>query len=145
MGYAPALAISHYGQLAIAIASRVASHQHLGIDLQPIASRTPEFETASFTPRERSLLESVEASARLEWLARFWCAKVAIGKALGCGLRHGPQSVIITAFEADGTVIKAVLGDKFAGEFPALADLSMAVYTIRHRDFIIATTLCEGA
>ena len=45
----------------------------------------------------------------------------------------------------DGEVVKAVLGDKLANEFPALADISMSVYTIRHRDFIIASTLCEGA
>ena len=121
IGYTPALAISNCGQLAIAIASRCASHQRLGVDLQQIESRTPEFEGVAFTPQERSLLDSIEASARLEWLTRFWCAKEAIGKALGCGLRHGPQSVIIKAFEADGEVVKAVLGDKFASEFPALA------------------------
>ena len=145
IGYTPALAISRCGQLAIAIASRCASHQRLGLDLQQIESRGLEFEVGAVTPQERSLLESIEVSARLEWLTRFWCAKEAIGKALGCGLRHGPQSVIVKAFETDGEVVKAVLGDKLASEFPALADISMAVYTIRHRDFIIASTLCEGA
>jgi phosphopantetheinyl transferase len=144
IGYTPALAIAHYGQLAIAIASRCASHQRLGIDLQQIESQRPEFD-AGVTPQERSLLERIEASARLECLTRFWCAKEAIGKALGCGLRHGPQSVIVKAFEADGEVVQAVLGDKLASEFPAWADISIAVYTIRHRDFIIASTLCEGA
>ena len=145
IGYAPALAISNCGQLAIAIASRCASHQCLGVDLQQIESRTPEFEAATFTPQERSLLESIEPSARLEWLTRFCCAKGAIGKALGRGLRHGPQSVIIEAFKTDGEVIKAVLGDQLVSEFPALAGISIAVYTIRHRNFIIASTLCEGA
>jgi phosphopantetheine--protein transferase-like protein len=145
IGYAPALSISHCGQLAIAIAGRCASHQRLGVDLQQIDSRSPELEGAAFTPQERSLLDSIEASARLEWLTRFWCAKEAIGKALGCGLRHGPQSVIVKAFETEGEVVKVVLGDKLVSEFRALAGLSMAVYTIRHRDFIIASTLCEGA
>jgi len=145
IGYAPALAISNCGQLAIAIAGRCASHQRLGVHLHQIQSQRPEFEGDTFTPQERSLLESIEASARLEWRTRFWCAKEAIGKALGCGLRHDPQSVIVKAFETDGEVVKAVLGDKLASEFPTWADLSMAVYTVRHRDFIIASTLCEGA
>jgi phosphopantetheinyl transferase/malonyl CoA-acyl carrier protein transacylase len=140
IGDIPALAVSNCGQLAIAIAG----HQRLGVELQPIESQRPEFEAGAFTPQERSLVERIEASARLEWLTRFWCAKEAIGKALGCGLRHGPQSVIVTAFETDGEVVKAVLGDKLASEFSALADISMAVYTIRHGDFIIASTLCEG-
>ena len=145
IGYTPALAISQCGQLAIAIAGRCTSHQRLGVELQPIESQIPEFEAGAFTPQERRLLERIDASARREWLRRFWCAKNAIGKALGCGMRHGPQSVIVTAFETDGEVVKAVLGDKLAGEFPALADIAMAVYTIRHGDFIIASTLCEGA
>jgi phosphopantetheinyl transferase len=145
MGYTPALAISHHGQLAIAIAGRATSQQHLGVDLQPIESRTPEFEGGSFTPQERHLLGSIEASARLEWLTRFWCAKNAIGKALGGGLPYGPLSVTITAFDRDGEVVKVVLGDKLAHDFPALADIAMTVYTIRHRDFIIASTLCERA
>ena len=145
IGDTPALTISHCGQLAIAIAGRCASHQCLGVDLQPIESQRSEFEAGAFTAQEERLLESVEASARLEWLTRFWCAKNAIGKALGCGLRYGPPSVLITAFDTDGEVIKAILGDQLANEFPALADIPMSVYTIRHRDFIIASTLCEGA
>jgi phosphopantetheinyl transferase len=144
IGDTPALSIASCGQLAIAIAGRCASHQHLGVDLQQIESRSPEFEGGAFTPQERRLLDSIEASARLEWLTRFWCAKEAIGKALGWGLRHGPQSVIVKACDTDGGVVKVVLGDKFASEFPVLAGISMAVYTIRHRDFIIASTLCEG-
>jgi phosphopantetheinyl transferase len=145
IGYAPALSISHGAQLAIAIAGRCAGDQRLGVDVQPIESRPPEFEAVAFTPQERSLLDRTGASSRLEWLTRFWCAKEAIGKALGCGLRHGPQSVIVTAFHSDGGVVEVVLGDELAGEFPALAGIALAVYTIRHREFVIASTLCEGA
>jgi phosphopantetheinyl transferase len=145
VGYTPALAISHCGEFAIAIAGRCASHQRLGLNLQPIESRRPEFEVGAFPPPEQRLLESIAPSARLEWLTRFWCAKHAIEKALGCGLQSGPPSVIITALDMDSEVVTAILGDKLAGEFPALADISMSVYTIRHGDFIIASTLCEGA
>jgi phosphopantetheinyl transferase len=145
VGYTPGLAISYCGQFAIAIAGRCADHQRLGVDLQPVESRTSDFETSVFAPQEERLLEGVESSARLEWLTRFWCAKNAIGKALGGGLRHGSQSVMITAFDRGGEVVKAVLRDQLAVEFPALAGMAITVYTIRHRDFIIASTLCEGA
>jgi hypothetical protein len=53
--------------------------------------------------------------------------------------------VIVTAFHSDGGVVEVVLGDELAGEFPALAGIALAVYTIRHREFVIASTLCEGA
>jgi acyl transferase domain-containing protein/phosphopantetheinyl transferase len=145
MGYTPAVSSCHVPQLAIAIAGQCAKHQRLGVDLRQIESPSPAFEGDAFTPQERSLLESIGESAHLEWLTRFWCAKQAIGKALGCGLRYGPQSVIVKALETNAEVVKVVLGDKFASEFPALAGTFIAVYTIRHRDFIIASTLCEGA
>jgi acyl transferase domain-containing protein/phosphopantetheinyl transferase (holo-ACP synthase) len=144
IGYTPAVAVANFGQLAIAIAGRCASQERLAVDLQPIASRTPEFEPGAFSPEEEQLLDGLEAPARREWLTRFWSAKHVIGKALGCGLRHGPQSVRITAFEADGEAVKAVLGDQLADEFTALADVAMTVYTIRFQDYVIASTLCEG-
>jgi phosphopantetheine--protein transferase-like protein len=143
IGYAPALSISHSSQLAIAIAGRCAAQQRLGVDVQRIEPRSPDFEGVAFTPQERSLLNSLGNPARQEWLTRFWCAKEAVGKALGRGLIHGPQSVIVKAFDEASGVVHVALGDRFAGEFPELAGVFMVVYSACHRDFIIASTLCE--
>jgi acyl transferase domain-containing protein/phosphopantetheinyl transferase len=145
IGYTPALSMSHSGQFAIAIAGRCAAHQRLGVDVQHIESRSPGFEAVALTPQERSLLDSIGKLARLEWLTRFWGAKQAIGNALGHGLTQGPQSVIVQAVDADAGVLRVALGDRFAGEFPELAGMSITVYTTRHRDFVIASTLCERA
>jgi acyl transferase domain-containing protein/phosphopantetheinyl transferase len=145
VGYTPALSISHSSQLAIAIAGRCAAHQRLGVDVQQIELRSPDFEGVAFTSQERSLLDSIGNPARQEWLTRFWCAKEAVGKALGRGLTHGPQSVIVKGLDAASGVLKVALGDRFAGEFPELVGVPMAVYTTRHRDFVIASTLCERA
>ena len=145
IGYAPALSVSHSGRLAIAIAGRCAAHQRLGVDVQRIEPRSPAFEGVALTPQERSLLDSIGIPARQEWLTRVWCAKQATGKALGRGLIHGPQSVIVKAFDEASGVVNVALGDGFAGEFPELAGVSIAVYTTVQRDFIIASTLCEGA
>jgi acyl transferase domain-containing protein/phosphopantetheinyl transferase len=145
IGYTPALSTSHSGQLAIAIAGRCAAHEYLGVDVEQIEPRSPDFEEVAFTPQERGLLDSMGNAARQEWLTRFWCAKEAVGKAIGRGLLHGPQSVLVEAVEAADEVIKVTIGDRFAGEFPGLAGMFLTVYTIRHRDFIIASTLCERA
>ena len=144
IGYAPALSISHSDGLAIAIAGRCTARQRLGIDVQKIEPRSPDFEGVAFTSQERGLLDSIGNPARQEWLTRFWCAKEAVGKALGRGL-PGPQSVIVKALDAASGVVKVVLGDRLAGEFPELAGVLLAVYTTRHRDFAIASTLCESA
>jgi phosphopantetheinyl transferase len=145
LGYWPALSISHSSELAIAIAGRCAAHERLGVDVQQIEPRSPDFEEVAFTPQERSLLDSLATPARQEWLTRFWCGKEAVGKALGRGLIHGPRSVIVRALDAAGGVLTVALGDRFAGEFPELAGVALTVYTTRHRNFVIASTLCERA
>jgi phosphopantetheinyl transferase len=99
----------------------------------------------AFTPHERNLLDSIGNVAREEWVTRFWCAKEAVGKAIGRGLLHGPQSVLVQAVEAADEVVKVTIGDRFAGEFSELAGVFLTVYTMRHRDYIIASTLCERA
>jgi acyl transferase domain-containing protein/phosphopantetheinyl transferase len=143
MGYTPALAICQRHHLAIAIAGRCVDHQRLGVDLQLIESPRPDFEAGAFMPTEQGLLKNLEASARLEWLTRLWCAKQAILNALGCGVSHGPECVIVKAITADGEVVTVALSDSLCGKFPALAGIPIAVYTVRYRDFIIASTLCE--
>jgi acyl transferase domain-containing protein/phosphopantetheinyl transferase len=143
IGYIPSLSVSHSNQLAIAIAGRCAAHQRLGVDMQHIEPRSPDFEGFAFTLHERGLLDRVENPDRHEWLTRFWCAKEAVGKALGLGLTHGPHSVIVKALDQAQGIVYVVLGDRLAGEFPALAGVPIAVYTTRHRDFVIASTLCE--
>jgi phosphopantetheinyl transferase len=146
IGYTPALSISQSGQLAVAIAGRCAAHQRLGVEVQRIEPRSPHFEGAALTPQERSLLHNLGNPVRQEWLTRFVCAKEVVGKSLGRGLIDAPQSVIVKAFDEASGVVNVALGDGFAGEFPELAGVSIAVYTTAaQRDFIIASTLCEGA
>jgi len=143
--YAPALSLSYVSQLAIAIAGQCTVHQRLGVDVQRIEARSPDFEEVAFTSIERGLLDGIASTARREWLTRFWCAKEAVGRAFGDGPLQGSQSVIVVAFDVDRGIVEAALGDRLAGEFPAWAGRPMAVYTTRHRDCIIASTLCEGA
>jgi acyl transferase domain-containing protein/phosphopantetheinyl transferase len=141
--YMPALSIAHSNRLAVAISGRCDAYQRLGVDVQQIELRSPDFEEVAFTSQERRLLENIGNPARQEWLTRFWCVKEAVRRALGRGLIHGPQSVIISGLDAANGIVNMGLGDRVAGEFPDLAGLPMAVYTTRHRDFVIASTVCE--
>jgi acyl transferase domain-containing protein/phosphopantetheinyl transferase (holo-ACP synthase) len=143
IGYTPAVAISHRHQMAIAICGRCDVYQCLGVDVQRIAPKSPDVEGETFTLQERRLLDSLGTPARQEWLTRFWCAKEALAKALGRGLIHGSQSLIITGLDAAHGIVNMRLGDRFAEEFPAWAGLPTAVYTTRHRDVVIACTICE--
>jgi phosphopantetheinyl transferase len=143
IGYIPALSVSQSGQLAIGIAGRCAAHQRLGVDVQRVELRSQDFEGTACAPQERSLLDSLEKPAQQAWLTRFWCAKEAVGKALGLGLIQAPQSVVVKAWDEASGVVSVALGESFAGEFPELAGVFIAVYTTSHQDFIVASTLCE--
>jgi acyl transferase domain-containing protein/phosphopantetheinyl transferase len=145
IGYTPALSISHSGHMAIAVAGRCIAPQCLGVNVRLIEPRSRDFEEATFTSHERNLLDSIGNASRQEWLTRFWCAKEAVGKALGLGLLGGPQSVLVKEVDVAGGLVKVALGDKLASEFLRFAGVPMAIYTTRHREFVIASTLCERA
>jgi acyl transferase domain-containing protein/phosphopantetheinyl transferase len=144
IGYTPVLSISHSGYLGLAIAGRCDAHQRLGVDVQRIEPRNQDVEGIAFTGPEQDLLNSIEEPTRLEWLTRVWGAKEAVGKALGRGLLD-PQSIMVNALGQASGVVNVVLGDRFASEFPELAGASLVTYTARHRDFVVASTLCERA
>ncbi len=144
IGYTLTLSISHSGYLGLAIAGRCVDPQRLGVDVQRVEPRSQGDGGITFTVPEQALLASIGEPARLEWLTRFWCAKEAVGKALGRGLPD-PQSVMVTALDQPSGVVNVTLGDRLAEEFPELAGTSIRTYTARHRDFIVASTLCERA
>jgi phosphopantetheinyl transferase len=80
------LSISHAGAWAMAAACR----SGVGIDLEPIVPRSPEFIGMAFTAEERERLEAVARALGLSptgALTLCWSAKEAALKLLGVGLR----------------------------------------------------------
>jgi malonyl CoA-acyl carrier protein transacylase/phosphopantetheinyl transferase (holo-ACP synthase) len=136
----PSLSISHSGGLMAAMAAWT---DRLGIDLEKIEPRSPGFEEIAFDESERILLGS--APDRDEWIARFWSAKEAVGKALGCGLAGGPRAFNIRAFVPGTGAVQVALGADRAAEFADLAGRRILVHTLRDGEFVVATTLCEPA
>ena len=59
IGYMPALSISQSSQLAIAISGRCDAYQRLGVDVQQIKPKGPDFEGVAFTAQERRLLDGL--------------------------------------------------------------------------------------
>lgn len=92
-----------------------------GIDIEKIAPRSADFAALAFSPSELALLP---AGDREEWLARFWAAKEAAGKAKGSGLTGNPKGLVITA----------VAGERVEVD-------GRRVATRRHGDYVIAWTV----
>ncbi|MFQ5737970.1 MAG: type I polyketide synthase [Acidobacteriota bacterium] len=89
------ISIAHKDGLAVA---RVALSGPVGIDLERIEPRSPQFTQSVLSASEVALLPQAD---RDEWVTRCWCAKEAAGKALGTGLRGAPKKLVVTRIEGE--------------------------------------------
>ncbi len=76
------LSITHAGDVAVA----VSAGQPAGIDVEVIEPR-PELETLAFTETERADFDRLDGDNRDEAMTLMWCAKEAVAKHRGVGLR----------------------------------------------------------
>ena len=122
----PAISIAHSHGTAVALAVRD-PQALVGIDLESLTHRRQDFETIAFSPDERGLLEALPADVRREWALRMWCAKEAVGKALGRGLSAGLLAFHITRAVAASGIVEMELRDA------ALSHSSAVTRQVSHR------------
>jgi malonyl CoA-acyl carrier protein transacylase/phosphopantetheinyl transferase len=142
LGIQPAISIAHSHGTAVALAA-LDPGQLVGIDLESLTQRREGFETIAFGPDERALLATVRQDLRQEWALRMWCAKEAVGKALGRGLSAGLQAFHITGAEIDSGVVQLELQDGALEQFPQMRGKPMIAYTAREMDFVFSTTIYQ--
>jgi phosphopantetheinyl transferase len=135
----PHVSISHTQGLVAALA---AFGHRVGIDLERIEPRDRKFEEIAFDPQELVLLDDF-GTDRDEGITRFWCAKEAVGKALGRGLAEGRATAIVRRFDRATGIAHLALGPLLAAEYPELASLELVAWTRRENDLVVATTLAE--
>jgi len=101
------LSIAHTSKLIVAA---VVSNARIGIDIEAVGrDLSDEFTRGVFTHEEMEL--AAKSGESPTTLLRFWCAKEAISKALGTGIRYSPQDLRITAANlADGEIHIELLG-----------------------------------
>ena len=92
------VSLSHKGNAAAAIVG----DKPVGIDVEKIADKSPDFLDVAFTEKERELLAS---SGESDTVIRFWVAKEAYSKMLGEGLQGYPKRYEVISFDADTVVI----------------------------------------
>jgi len=104
-GEQPLVSLSHSRGQALAIA---ASQVHgVGIDMENYENKPDGFEENALSANERKMLHNLKKEERLEWMLRFWCAKEALGKALGTGLSLGPKSFEVIGLENPDVLLMA--------------------------------------
>jgi 4'-phosphopantetheinyl transferase EntD len=102
------VSISHTGGLVVAVAAAGGAGARVGVDAEKIRIPSQDLLEAAFSPGDLAHLPPrarCSEAGRAEWVFRLWCAKEAVGKALGTGVPLDPwQLEVISADGRTGMV-----------------------------------------
>ena len=131
------LSIAHTSGLVLAAAT---SSGRIGFDVEAVTrDLTEEFLRAAFALEEQEL--AAKSGDGPTAVLRFWCAKEAISKALGTGLRFAPADLRIRESDPATGVLKMELLEQWAEQFPVFRGRRLAVKTCVRFGHAIAACL----
>jgi phosphopantetheinyl transferase len=130
----PEISISHTDGMVVAVAAGLEDGVRVGVDAEKIRTPSQDLLDGAFSDAELALLplgtRELDAQ-RSEWLFRFWCAKEAVGKALGSGVLLDPREFAVSRADAQSGVV----GVRPQGGREALAA------TFRRDQHVVAVTV----
>ena len=92
------IAIAHTSRFVIGLA---AANARVGVDVESVGrDLSQEFTDGVFMPDELELAAKA-AGPVSHAILRFWCAKEAVSKALGTGIRYSPKEMVVSGYEPD--------------------------------------------
>lgn len=129
------IAIAHTAQFVVAIA---AANARVGVDVESTArDLSEEFAAGVFTPEELDL--AAQAANAAQAVIKFWCAKEAVSKALGTGIRYSPKEMVVTGFLADSGALTMRLEGGWGEAFKAFKGRDIGVTVRTFRDHALAS------
>ena len=136
------VSIAHIDHVAVAIACADRRAQGIGIDVERF--RTDRvIERFGLSESERRSLDGLAARARADHVARMWCAKEAVSKALGTGLfpLGGPSALTVERLDEWGARLRV-----HVAESPEYGARWFEAATARNGDVVLATAVarCRG-
>ncbi|MBR2837902.1 MAG: polyketide synthase dehydratase domain-containing protein, partial [Kiritimatiellae bacterium] len=123
------IAIAHTAKFVVAVA---AASARVGVDVESLdRDLSEDFASGVFTPDELEL--AAQAANASQAVIKFWCAKEALSKALGTGIRYSPKEMVVVDFLADAGVVTMRLGGAWEDAFKNLRgrNLKVSVRTVR--------------
>jgi phosphopantetheine--protein transferase-like protein len=95
-----------------------------------------EFTAGVFTHDELEL--AAQAANPSQTIIRFWCAKEAVSKALGTGIRYSPREMVVADYLPDSGVLTMRLEGAWAEAFKRLKGRSITVSVGAMREHALA-------
>ena len=139
----PCISVAHSNGVAVAIAGEKTDGSGIGIDVERVRLLDEDFLQAAFSVDERQLLSSLGESSIAEWAVRLWCAKEAVGKALGRGIAGSPRNLLVKELDPVAETICLELSGELLRQFPLLTEKLVKAHTLRKGDVVIATSIAE--
>lgn len=124
------VSLAHAGATAVAAACEGASVAGIGVDVEPLRAPSPDLAAGAFAPDDRP------ADDETFW--RRWCAKEAVGKALGTGLIYDPRDLRIAAEDPATGRVDIRLSGAWGAALPAYKEKTICAYTFRDKNEIFA-------
>jgi phosphopantetheine--protein transferase-like protein len=135
------IAIAHTAQFVVAIA---AANARVGVDVENInRNLSEEFAAGVFTPEELEL--AAQAANASVAIIRFWCAKEAVSKALGTGIRYSPKELVVSEYQADTGKLIIRLKGAWEEAFKNFKGRDLLVNVATVRDHALATSFIPAS
>ncbi len=129
------LAIAHTAQFVVAV---VAANARVGVDVESRdRDLSEEFTRGVFTPEELEL--AIRAINAPSAVIRFWCAKEAVSKALGTGIRYSPRELIVDSFQAETGEMTVKLTGQWLEPFKQFTGRSISVSSTVVKGHVLAS------
>ncbi len=128
------VAIAHTSQFVIAL---TASNARVGVEVESVSRNlSEEFTFGVFSHDELELAAAAPNSSQA--IIRFWCAKEAVSKALGTGIRYSPKEMVVTSYLPDSGNITMRLTGAWLEVFKNFTGRDIPVSTRVVRDHALA-------
>jgi phosphopantetheinyl transferase/malonyl CoA-acyl carrier protein transacylase len=135
------ISIAHTSGL---VAAAIAVNGRIGIDLERLGrDMTDDFSRSVFTLEEQEL--AAQSGEGPTTLLRFWCAKEALAKALGTGIRYSPSDLHVRTMDASTGRLELEIAGQWLDVFRPLQGRAMPVHTALLEDHLLATCVIPAA
>lgn len=135
------ISITHTAGCVVAAAAPNAS---LGIDAERgDRAISEDFATFAFSQSEQEM--AAESGDGATALFRFWCAKEALSKSLGTGLRYGPNDLSAQTLDIESGKVEMAATRLWLEWFPQLRGILVPVHTCLIGDLVLAVCALDRA
>jgi phosphopantetheinyl transferase/malonyl CoA-acyl carrier protein transacylase len=126
------------------IVAAVAPNACLGIDIEKRdRAISDDFAAAAFGVTEQEI--AAESGEGATALFRFWCAKEALVKALGTGLRYGASDLLVRHYDRPSGRLAVEATRLWAQAFPALRNTPIYVHSCLLDNLVLAVCVLDSS